>query len=67
MKKVLAFLGVVFGTALMFAATSGLVAAIFGLSYLEVARCPVNILITGLCISLPLGIQLGISIDESDL
>ena len=66
MKKVLSFLGVVFGTALMYATLSCLVSLIFCVEYKEVARFPVMVFIGGI-IALCAGIQLAIAIDESDL
>jgi hypothetical protein len=66
MKKVLSFVGVVFGTALMYATLSCLISLVFCLSYKEVAQFPGMVFLGGM-LALAAGIILGIAIDESDL
>ena len=66
MKNVLAFLGVVFGTALMYATLACLISLIFCLGYKEVAQFPAMVFLGGIT-ALCAGVQLGIAIDESDL
>lgn len=66
MKKVLSFLGAVFGTAIMYACLSCLISLIFCLGYQEVAQFPAMVFLGGM-LSIAGGIHLAIAIDESDL
>ena len=66
MKKVLSFLGAVFGTALMYACLAGLISLIFCLSYKEVAQYPGMVILGGM-LSVAAGTILAIAIEESEL
>lgn len=66
MKNVLSFLGVVFGTALMYATLSCLISVIFCVPYVDVARFPAMVFIGGV-LALAAGLTLGSTIEESDL
>jgi hypothetical protein len=65
MKNVLAFLGVVFGTALMYSTLACLISLIFCLGYKEVAQFPVMVFLGGI-IAFAGGIHIGIAINESE-
>lgn len=66
MKNVLSFLGVVFGTALMYATLSCLISLIFCVEYKQVAQFPAMVFIGGI-LALTAGLTLGSAIEKSEL